>query len=227
MENKEVYIALSKFQCNVDNIKKDKKGYNYVYADLPSIVQHIRPLLMSNSLGYSQPVSCENNVLNVKTIVFSTKDGSNIESNFSFDLSKLGTSKQSIMQDIGSVITYIRRYTLTSMLGIVTDEDPDGIIGIPKPNQSNYNKQTYKPTNKEPEKKATKTLLEKIQKSISTFENGKRMVDGKEETLNNEWIDKVIEKIKVEHKDEPTLEKSIQLLESKKTTEQETGEENE
>ena len=38
----------------------------------------------------------------------------------------MGQGKMSAIQSIGSNITYMRRYALSAILGIVTDEDKDG-----------------------------------------------------------------------------------------------------
>jgi len=120
---KELYKALAAFQQECPIIAKDSKAYNYKYADLPSIVEIINPLLKKHSLGFIQPLQYAEGVRKIQTIVFHTESGNSIES--VVDIPEVEFKGMNLYQSMGSGITYLRRYALSSALGIVTDEDND------------------------------------------------------------------------------------------------------
>ncbi len=125
-ENKEwsfdrkLFKALAKFQQSVPVIHKGTSGFNYTYADLPAIFQTINPLLEKHNLGFYQAV----NGTQIKTVVFHTETGETIESNTDIP-QDVELAKMNKFQVLGSAITYIRRYALSSLLGLVTDKDTD------------------------------------------------------------------------------------------------------
>lgn len=51
-----IYAALSRFQEQCPAINKGAQGYGYKYADLPTIMQIIDPILRKNGLVLSQPM---------------------------------------------------------------------------------------------------------------------------------------------------------------------------
>lgn len=117
---KNIYKALAKFQQEVPVILKATSGYGYQYADLPAIFEVINPLLKENGLGFYQAV----NGTKIKTVVFHIESGEVIESET--DIPQ-GVSLKGMndFQVLGSAITYIKRYALSSLLGLVTDKDTD------------------------------------------------------------------------------------------------------
>ena len=50
----EIATALSKLQGMLSSVKKDAKGYNYTYANLPSVWEIIRAPLAENGLSIVQ-----------------------------------------------------------------------------------------------------------------------------------------------------------------------------
>lgn len=121
METKiELYKALAAFQQEVPTIHKGTKGYGYSYADLPTILTTINPLLKKHGLGFTQLLN--GNCIN--TVVFHCESGATIESSVDVpdDVILKGMNK---FQVVGSAITYYRRYSLSSILGLVTDVDAD------------------------------------------------------------------------------------------------------
>jgi hypothetical protein len=117
---KNLFKSLATFQQEVPVIFKDTQAYGYKYADLPRIFEVINPLMKSNGLGFTQLI--EGDVL--KTIVFHVESGEFIEStlNIPQDVQLKGMNEFQVM---GSAITYLRRYAISSMLGLVTDKDND------------------------------------------------------------------------------------------------------
>lgn len=117
---KELYKALAAFQAEVPNIYKNSTGYGYKFADLGEINDIIKPLLTKNGLGYIQPI--EGN--SIKTIIFHVESGESIEASANIPQG-VQLAKMNEFQVLGSAITYLRRYSLSSMLGLITDEDAD------------------------------------------------------------------------------------------------------
>lgn len=119
-ETKSLFKSLAAFQQEVPVIHKETKGYGYSYADLPTIFNIINPLLAKHQLGFTQPIMGDC----VKTIVFHVETGESIES--LTDIPKgVQLKGMNDFQVLGSAITYIRRYALSSILGLVTDKDTD------------------------------------------------------------------------------------------------------
>lgn len=117
---KALYKALAAFQQEVPNIHKNAQGYGYKFADLGEINDIIKPLLKKHGLGYVQPLEGST----IKTIVFHVESGETIESSSNIPQG-VQLAKMNEFQVLGSAITYMRRYSLSSMLGLITDEDAD------------------------------------------------------------------------------------------------------
>jgi len=128
-----LYKALANFQAEVPNIYKNAQGYGYKFADLGAINEIIKPLLTKHGLGYAQPI----NGSTIKTILFHVESGESLES--SADIPQgVQLKGMNDFQVLGSAITYLRRYSLSSMLGLVTDEDADASgeqVSAPKETQ--------------------------------------------------------------------------------------------
>lgn len=117
---KNLYKSLADFQQEVPVIHKGTKGYGYSYADLPAIFEVINPLLKKNGLGFTQLV----NGMCINTVVFHIESGEKIESITDIPQG-VQLKGMNDFQVLGSAITYIRRYALSSALGLVTDKDTD------------------------------------------------------------------------------------------------------
>ena len=131
-----IYAQLAKLQQEVGTIKKFSKGYGYNYASLDYIVEVITPLLKANSLGYTHTFD-GNDII---CTLFNT-EGETIFSKLSLPeekpkLTKDGKETLTSSQLLGVAITYARRYTLTAILGLVTDEDTDGVVKTPPAKQN-------------------------------------------------------------------------------------------
>lgn len=154
-----LYKALADFTQEVPVILKDTSGYNYKYADLPSIDEVIKPLLKKHGLGVTQPLSHiivgDKIIPSMKTILFHTESGEKLEDNHPLPQTVLekvsqtkkdkngteyvsdkyvvaGFEQMSEPQAQGSIITYFRRYCLSSMLGLITDKDTDASGNVSK-----------------------------------------------------------------------------------------------
>lgn len=133
---KNLFKSLANFQQEVPVIHKGTKGYGYSYADLPTIFEAINPLLKKNGLGFTQLIEGTS----VVTIIFHIESGEKIQS--ITDIPRGVTLKgMNDFQVLGSAITYIRRYALSSALGLVTDVDNDAAGKQPEVNIEQINKQ--------------------------------------------------------------------------------------
>ena len=117
---KHLLKALANFQQEVKPIFKGTTGYGYRYADLPEVLSQINPLLKKHGLGFIQPLDGDK----LKTVVFHTESGEMIESVVNIP-SNTTLKGMNDFQVLGSAITYLRRYSLSSILGLVTDVDLD------------------------------------------------------------------------------------------------------
>ena len=106
---KNIYKALADFQRECPVIFKSTTGYGYQYADLPAIYETIMPLLKKHGLGFTQLLQGDS----IETIVFHVDSGEELKSitNIPQDVELKGMNK---FQVLGSAITYLRRYSLSS-----------------------------------------------------------------------------------------------------------------
>lgn len=121
-------LALSKLQGEIQNVFKDRKGYNYSYADLASILDLCRPLCAKHELAFTQlgvSSKIDPNRVGVRTML-SHSSGEWIASTLYMPVH--AGKGMTGAQAAGSVITYIRRYALAAILGVAqTDNDAAAI----------------------------------------------------------------------------------------------------
>lgn len=143
-----LFTALSQFQGEVTNVAKDKFGYNktYKYAELPDILEMVRPLLSKHGLALSQwpggPVYLpKGEIVQVQEIIeayrltntFITLQTILTHSSGEYMtkeccMPRMDGSRNKMLsppQLDGMVYTYLRRYSLCGILGIGADEDND------------------------------------------------------------------------------------------------------
>lgn len=151
-----IYKALASFQQECPVIHKATKGYGYTYSDLPTIFNIINPLLKKHGLGFTQLIQGQA----IQTVLFHYETGETIESltGIPNDVTLKGMNE---FQVLGSAVTYIRRYALSSMLGIVTDKDTDAA-----------GEQKSKTVTKTVEKKRPKFTDELMYGYIDAFKKG-------------------------------------------------------
>lgn len=126
-ETKELFTALAKFQKTVADPKKDKVvNYGktkFTYADLDSVLKAVRPLLAEQGLSFTQVPVVQEGKVGVTTILMH-ESGQYIQTD-----PFLIPAKQQDAQGYGSCITYAKRYSLSALLGVSSDEDDDGNYG--------------------------------------------------------------------------------------------------
>ena len=154
----ELAAALASFKSQCPKIKQEstvsvatKSGgsYKFKYADLATIDSVITIPLSGNGLSVTQLVEEPG----VVTTMLLHKSGQFISTTSRMPMTGV-TDKQAI----GGVITYLRRYALAAILGIVSDEDDDA-------NYASGNTATRIP---EPVKKVSPTAKQVAVKAIVT-----------------------------------------------------------
>jgi hypothetical protein len=152
-----IYKKIFNLQSEIGAISKDANNpfFRSKYFDINSLIKQLHPLLIKNQLVLLQP--CVDGA--VKSII-SDMDGNSIESSL-----QLPTDLDA--QKIGSAITYYRRYTLASLLGLQAEDD-DG-------NKASnvYSKNNNLTTPKQP---LTKETVEKMKSA---------MTEGKEDKVRS------------------------------------------
>lgn len=120
---KEITKALVAFHSEVGRITKDGTNPHLKnrYATIDQIIEEIRPVLASHGLFVMQlPSNSEAGEIQMVTRLYHVS-GQWMES----PSLKIKVDRNNA-QGIGSAITYARRYSLTSFLGLNTGEDDDG-----------------------------------------------------------------------------------------------------
>ena len=116
----ELVKALCKAQEQFVNPSKNQVNpfHKNKYADLTAIIDTVRKPLASNGLAFIQTPEMDGELVNLTTTLFHTS-GQYISFCFKAKAEKNG------IQGIGSLITYAKRYSLTSLLGIAPEGDDD------------------------------------------------------------------------------------------------------
>jgi hypothetical protein len=132
--------SLLKFQEKIGIIKKDSKNPHFknTYASLSQILSEVKPVLTDVGIVVLQPVTTEG----VGTTIIDSNTGEKIETFIPFPL---GLTPQ----QLGSAITYFRRYTLASLLSLEIDDDDDGHHASQKPKQREEEKKPSENHSKE------------------------------------------------------------------------------
>ena len=125
---KELVGALAKAQLAFLPIKQTEKvdypgkegrpGRKYNYAPLSNVLDACRKALSANDLAIMQPIKMLETHLVVETLL-AHSSGEWIKSEIIID--SIGKDPQAI----GSALTYARRYALSALLGVASEEDDD------------------------------------------------------------------------------------------------------
>jgi len=116
----ELAIALATAQGNLENATKgtENKFFKSSYADLAECLNTIRPVFSAAGLSFVQLPSTEGNLVSVETMLIH-KSGQFISNILTAPVKTLDA------QNIGSVVTYLRRYSISAFAGI-SQQDDDG-----------------------------------------------------------------------------------------------------
>lgn len=124
----EIAKALASFQADMPTIPKkqtakvptkDGGSYSYTYANLADVCEAAMPLLVKHGLSFSACPRSGDHGYEVIGILLH-ESGEYLEGALPLHGNQA--------QQLGSSLTYARRYLLGAMTGIVTDDDDDGAL---------------------------------------------------------------------------------------------------
>ena len=155
--------ALAEFQKEIKNPANTaiNPHFNSKYAPLSEILNEIRPLLSKHGLSVIQSPGGDGEKVSMTTLLMHTS-GEWIET----DPLILRADKPTA-QGAGSGITYARRYTLSALLGISSEDDDDGNTAS-KGKPPEESRAGQKPTGQKPKPEAPKPANTGTKKSPRT-----------------------------------------------------------
>lgn len=148
----QIATALSEFQAEMPTVakahkatvKSDKGSFSYTYAGLADVSEAAMPLLAKHGLSFSCLPG--NGVL---TGMLLHSSGQSLTASLPIN--------GSTPQQVGSSLTYMRRYLLGCMTGLVTDDDDDGQLAQSAPKRKPAPKPQAEPQQDTGEAMAPKT----------------------------------------------------------------------
>lgn len=112
-----MYEKIAQIQKEIGKLKKDTEGYGYKYFDINQLLDHLLPELEKHNLTLIQPVDVDVNGNNIlKTVLTDNDDGTN-------EVTNIRLPNDVKPQDMGSAITYYRRYSLVSLFALRAEDD--------------------------------------------------------------------------------------------------------
>lgn len=135
----EFAAALARFQGQALSVQKNKETdyttkaggrVHYTYATLDQIAAAVRPGLLAAGLSYSWDATVADR--KVKVVCTLRHENGHRETS-TFEAPVDSESKMNATQQVGAALTYGKRYSLISILGLTTaEEDTDGLGGKPR-----------------------------------------------------------------------------------------------
>lgn len=133
--------ALAKARLEIPNIPKNNEAkgskFSYRYADLGTVLDLVKKPLADHGLALSQLVEGDDGKISVETLLIHDS-GEFISSRITTPVASQG-GRMNAMQEVGSTITYLRRYGAVALLGLAVDDDDDGHNSGASSRQSSHN----------------------------------------------------------------------------------------
>jgi len=138
-------VALVKAQSEITSVSKDGNNPHFrsKYATLDNIIDETRPILAKHGLAVLQMPGGDGENVIMKTMLMH-ESGEWLETE-----PLIMRPVKNDPQGMGSCITYARRYSLSALLSISTDEDDDG-NGASRPPQATQSAQRTQPVQTPP-----------------------------------------------------------------------------
>lgn len=122
-----LWQKMSKIQGMAFDIAKDKAAHGYSYATLDQIMDKLSPVLYAEKLllYHETNYDTEEKCSYIKTTVLDVEKPEDKLTSLTYLNSNVKLPGQNEVMVIGSMITYYRRYHVTSMFGLTTESDTD------------------------------------------------------------------------------------------------------
>ena len=112
--------ALSKVQKDLKHAKKDDKGAFGKYADLATVYEVIRKPLVENGFSYIHSLTTHEDGTHFVDTLLMHETGGTFKTSLPLIINKRD------MQGLGSAITYAKRYGISMIVGLASEEDDEG-----------------------------------------------------------------------------------------------------
>ncbi len=186
----EVFAAIAKAQATMSTltasktaevrIKAEKGGgkYSYSYAGLPDTLEACLTAFNAQGCAIVQPVTSFNNGVEVRTII-AHSSGQWVKGPALF----IGLKNNAGAQDIGSAITYARRYSLQGMVGLSPADDDGGKAQGSAPDRWEEPRRSERRTQRQAPQERTPTLREQVCRRVGMVAEELRL------RLNEAWYE--------------------------------------
>jgi len=154
--------ALAKAQGEMKSAEKNRTNpfFNSKYADLDSVFEAIRAPLSKHGLAVTQIIMGGDAGIMILRTYLMHSSGEFVSSDL-----PIKPAKQDA-QGIGAYITYMKRFALSAIIGVSTDDDDDGNAATGKPSE---NPNVYRaPVNHNQKPAAPAAKPQAIKPSVST-----------------------------------------------------------
>lgn len=133
-ELKDLFTALCLAQAEMETaeLSSENPFFKTRYADLAAVVKASRPALTKHGLSIIQQIITHDDGQTMLHTMLCHNSGQWVESRV-----RIVPPKNDV-QSIGSYITYLRRYSIAAICGIVSSDDDDGNAAV------SHNKETSK-----------------------------------------------------------------------------------
>lgn len=173
MEKKTIYSRLLEAKSEIGKVTKNAKNPHFKnnYADINAIIETVEPVLIKHGLVLIQPIE-QGEVI---TRIIDAATGEVLES-------AMPLSPTANPQQMGSQITYYRRYTLQSLLSLQAEDDDANAASAPQAKPAKPTKETF-----------TRERFEKAYTANASIEKIKQLYILTPE-VEKEWLDYVLSK---------------------------------
>lgn len=113
-------LAAALAQMTSPTANKVNPAFKSRYATLDHILDHVRPILAAHGLALTQAVYSTEGRVGVRTSI--------VHPDGAIDLGEItvAVKPETNAQQVGGILTYLRRQSIQAALGIATDLDDDG-----------------------------------------------------------------------------------------------------
>lgn len=129
---KNIYTAIIKMRTEIAPVTKTKRAnaikYTYNYAPLDNVIELLNVVLPKYGLGWVQTIGMQEGRPALTTRIIH-ESGEWIEETLILPNVRPENGRNE-NQELGACITYFKRYALSAMFGIATDEDTDGVADV-------------------------------------------------------------------------------------------------